>query len=72
MSILRWFHSIYLYFTLMHVVDYHENIYKTVEIKNGAVRGIMNKTILNQKDFYSFRGIPFAKPPLGELRFKVL
>lgn len=48
-----------------------DDIYKTVEIKDGAVRGLMNRTILNQKDFFSFRGIPFAKPPVGELRFKV-
>nr|XP_022900834.1 esterase FE4-like [Onthophagus taurus] len=41
----------------------------TVCTKQGVVRGIESK---NYKDgiFYSFYGIPYAKPPLGELRFK--
>lgn len=44
--------------------------YKTVETKYGAVRGLVKKTLLHQKTYYSFRGIPFAKPPVDELRFK--
>lgn len=48
----------------------NELFYKTVETRNGAVRGLVKKTLLHQKPYYSYRGIPFAKPPLGELRFK--
>lgn len=33
--------------------------------KYGKVRGIRTK------EHYEFRKIPFAKPPLGQLRFKV-
>lgn len=36
----------------------------------GPVRG-RKRTSVNQVDFYSFQGIPYAKPPIGELRFKV-
>ena len=25
---------------------------------------------LNDEEFYNFNGIPFAEPPIGELRFK--
>ncbi|CAL7935528.1 unnamed protein product [Xylocopa violacea] len=41
-----------------------------VRIKNGFLRGTINTTIWNSIEFSSFRGIPFAKPPLGELRFQ--
>lgn len=44
--------------------------YKTVVTENGAVRGRLNSTYLEQKLYYAFRGIPYAKPPIGELRFK--
>ncbi|XP_063700317.1 juvenile hormone esterase-like [Culicoides brevitarsis] len=40
-----------------------------VNLKCGAVRGSTLKTWKNT-EFHAFRGIPYAKPPLGELRFK--
>lgn len=46
--------------------------YKTVVTRNGAVRGILKKTIFRQKPYFQFMGIPFAEPPIGELRFKVI
>ena len=36
----------------------------TVETTSGRVAGVQ------EPDHQSFRGIPFAKPPLGELRFR--
>lgn len=41
-----------------------------VNVEEGALQG---KFITNDfgKSFYSFLGIPYAKPPLGSLRFKV-
>lgn len=46
----------------------HGNIVKTT---NGRVRGVRETTQRKQVDFVAFRGIPYAKPPLGELRLKV-
>ncbi|KAL1501171.1 hypothetical protein ABEB36_006552 [Hypothenemus hampei] len=40
-----------------------------VTIKQGKIRGTTS-TSLTGETFHKFLGIPFAKPPLGELRFK--
>lgn len=45
---------------------------KIIETNNGQVRGIQEATLLENINYYSFRGIPYAKPPIDELRFKVL
>ncbi|XP_063922124.1 esterase B1-like isoform X2 [Zophobas morio] len=53
------------------------NIYKrlknvegpVVSTTNGKLRGKVG-TAFNDRLFYSFQGIPYAKPPLGALRFK--
>ena len=37
-----------------------------VKIKNGLVKGLPNKS----GDIYNFKGIPFAAPPVGNLRWK--
>lgn len=42
-----------------------------VKTKSGEIEGIAEHTILDRREFYSFRGIPYAQPPIGELRFKV-
>lgn len=41
-----------------------------VETKLGIVKG---KTVHSRSGmpFYAFQGIPYAKPPVGDLRFKV-
>lgn len=41
-----------------------------VETKQGTLRGIIRKAE-SDRNFYSFRGIPYAKAPVGPLRFKV-
>lgn len=41
-----------------------------VETSFGPVRGIKRTSAVGDQ-FFSFRGIPYAKPPVGELRFKV-
>lgn len=45
--------------------------YKVIETINGQVRGVQKTTLLKNIKYYSFKGIPYAKPPVGELRFKV-
>ena len=42
----------------------------TVTVAQGTLAG-REETSKCQKTFYSFRGIPYAKPPVGPLRFKV-
>lgn len=42
-----------------------------VETNSGQIRGKLNQTLFEKKPYYSFRGIPFAKAPIGNLRFKV-
>lgn len=44
---------------------------KMIEIPNGKVRGYLEKSRLFGKRYFAFRGIPFGKPPIGDLRFKV-
>jgi len=41
-----------------------------VRITNGAIKGQISKS-RDGRDFYSFTSIPYAKPPINELRFKV-
>lgn len=45
--------------------------YKVIGTNNGKVRGIHQTTLIEKIDFYEFKGIPYAKPPIGALRFKV-
>lgn len=47
---------------------------ETVEVvlKQGVLSGTVNKTFWNEQDYYSFQGIPYAEPPVGDLRFQVL
>lgn len=45
--------------------------YKIVKTKNGKVRGVWKTSLLKNIPFYAFKGIPYAKPPIGDLRFKV-
>lgn len=45
--------------------------HKVIETNNGKVRGVRKTTLIQKLDFYSFKGIPYAKSPTGELRFKV-
>lgn len=42
-----------------------------VRIDNGLVRGQLNATVDAEIPYYAFRGIPYAKPPIGDFRFRV-
>lgn len=39
-----------------------------IYVENGPVRGV--KKNFFETEYYSFRGIPYMKPPLGKLRFR--
>ncbi|KAL7637557.1 UNVERIFIED_CONTAM: hypothetical protein RMT77_012285 [Armadillidium vulgare] len=40
-----------------------------VQTQQGLIRGVKDVSVKG-KEFYSYLGIPFAEPPVGELRFK--
>lgn len=42
-----------------------------IDIESGRIRGKQASTVYQEKPYYSFRGIPFARPPIKDLRFKV-
>lgn len=45
--------------------------FKVIETGVGAVRGVKKTTFWKKVNFYSFKGIPYAEKPIGQLRFKV-
>lgn len=48
-----------------------DNERNVVTTESGRIRGYKLETLLDKRQFYSFKGIPFAKSPIGERRFKV-
>lgn len=45
---------------------------KEVETTHGRVSGRSFKTFFEEKKYQAFLGIPFAAPPVKDLRFKVI
>lgn len=45
--------------------------YKLIEIENGPIKGQQQQSIFEKTTFYSFKGIPYAKSPIGDLRFEL-
>ncbi|XP_054283824.1 esterase B1-like [Macrosteles quadrilineatus] len=41
-----------------------------IETKLGTLKGRTQTSAFDGEKYYSFRGIPYGKPPVGELRFK--
>ena len=42
-----------------------------IQTHRGPVRGTISITVENELKYAAFKGIPYAKAPLGLLRFKV-
>ncbi|KAJ8716844.1 hypothetical protein PYW07_003471 [Mythimna separata] len=41
-----------------------------IEVEQGLLKGRKQETITKDSTYYSFENVPFAKPPIGSLRFK--
>ncbi|XP_063236150.1 esterase E4-like [Bacillus rossius redtenbacheri] len=44
--------------------------YVTVKVSQGTLKGEEEVGTFTKAKFYGFKGVPYAKPPLGKLRFK--
>lgn len=64
--------SFFVFFTLFLITEGQpDSSHRIVETKNGLIRGVRLKTLLKNLDYFAFRGVPYGKAPIGELRFKV-
>lgn len=57
-----------IYLLLFSILCVKGHIVKT---NSGQVEGVKVKSILKNEEYYSFMGIPYARPPVGKLRFMV-
>ena len=49
----------------------HDGENKIVQIESGKIKGKIGATHFEDLAYYAFLGIPYAKPPVKSLRFKV-
>ena len=61
---------LHVLFNVLIIVNYVISYVPLVTIKNGTLEGTIMKT-RKGRDLLGFRGIPYATPPLGSLRFEV-
>lgn len=45
-------------------------ITRIVHTLSGPVRGFLERSHFEARDYFAYRGIPYARPPTGELRFR--
>ena len=72
-SILPFLHRIMLVVTVVAAVVAVATAEQTamlVTLKQGAILGSLEEAT-NGRTYYSFKSIPYARPPIGPLRFKV-
>lgn len=62
--------TIFLLWTFGGCILVTSDQFPVVKIETGFVSGILSKT-WNGRTIYNFQGIPYAAPPVGELRFQV-
>ncbi|KAK9875471.1 hypothetical protein WA026_007863 [Henosepilachna vigintioctopunctata] len=56
--------------SLRRISNYRNTMEPVIECKLGRLRGKISESCLGGQ-YYSFQGIPYAKAPVGNLRFKV-
>lgn len=59
----------YIQYVIRPIPNNEPNVVTT---ESGRIRGYAMETLLEKRPFHSFKGIPFAKSPIGERRFKVI
>lgn len=42
-----------------------------VNTRSGPVRGYLRRSLFGEREYFAFKGVPYAEPPVDELRFKV-
>lgn len=60
-------------FTNTKIIEYYRQYFGVaivVNTKKGPVKGFKTASSFDYQ-YYTFQGIPYAKPPTGDLRFKV-
>lgn len=67
---MNWLFKFFVLTCLCVSTLYCEDDRPEANIKQGHIKGIYQKT-KNGREFSAFMSIPYAEPPIGELRFKV-
>lgn len=65
-----WFDK-FVFCAFMVVWTNAEQNYIQLEIPQGFLKGLKTDTVLQNKPYYSFKGIPYAKPNVGLNKFQV-
>ncbi|KAF9417701.1 hypothetical protein HW555_005282 [Spodoptera exigua] len=61
------YREVYVLFVLFsRIISYNIE----VTIKQGKLKGHREATVFDKRLYFAFYGVPYAKPPLGSLRFK--
>ncbi|XP_038211435.1 esterase B1-like [Zerene cesonia] len=63
-------HRLKLFIVLIFIKLCECNESIDIKINQGILSGLVEKTFLKGNKYFAFRGIPFAEPPLGTLRFR--
>lgn len=58
-------------FLLFKLIDFNDHTIAIVSTECGPVKGYLKWSMFDGIAYYAFKGIPYAKPPVGDLRFRV-
>lgn len=61
----------YLILLSIRLISIQGELTNIIVTDKGPVQGEIRKTVTNSIPYSSFTGIPYGKPPIGSLRFKV-